>query len=53
LASSIFSFGSSQEENTLPNGQVENVASPSEAGIFDVAFDGLAKFIGYSGFEGP
>jgi oxaloacetate decarboxylase beta subunit len=51
LASTFFSFGNSQKETTRADGQVENVASVDEEGIFDAAFDGLAKFIGYSGFE--
>lgn len=51
LASSFLSFGNSEEKNTLPNDQVENVASANDEGIFDVALDGFSKFIGYSGFK--
>ena len=51
LASTFFSFGNAPEENSLPTDQVEQGIATDTDGIFDVALDGLAKFIGYSGFE--
>ena len=51
LASTFFSFGNASEENSLPTDQVEQGIASDTDGIFDVALDGLAKFIGYSGFE--
>ncbi len=51
LASTFFSFGNASEANSLPTDQVEQEIATDTDGIFDVALDGLAKFIGYSGFE--
>ena len=51
LASSFFSFGNEQKDNIETIQQVDNVDGESTTGIFDVAFEGVEKFIGYSGFE--
>ncbi len=51
LASSFLSVGNTVEEKALSNEQVEQVANSEAGGIFEVAFEGLSKFFGYSGFE--
>lgn len=51
LASTFLSFVNAPEKNSLQTEQVEQSAVVEADGIFDVANDGLTKFVGYSGFE--
>ncbi|MBN1651123.1 MAG: sodium ion-translocating decarboxylase subunit beta [Bacteroidales bacterium] len=51
LVSSFFTFGNETETSTAINQQIENQLEDQSGNIFDVAFDGVAKFFGYSGFE--
>lgn len=51
LVSSFFTFGNETETSTAINQQIENQLEDHSGNIFEVAFDGVAKFFGYSGFE--
>ncbi|MDA3906077.1 MAG: sodium ion-translocating decarboxylase subunit beta [Bacteroidales bacterium] len=51
LASTFFSFNTETKNNEPSVQKVEQVAEGTSSGIFDVAFDGVSKFIGYSGFK--
>jgi oxaloacetate decarboxylase beta subunit len=51
LVSTFFSFGNETKDKETSTQQVEQVAEGSNSGIFDVAIDGVSKFIGYSGFK--
>jgi len=51
FASSFFSFGSESKVNEKTVTQVETAVDKDMGNIFDVALEGITRFVGYSGFE--